>query len=87
MPRAEGEVLGSYIHRTHQVTKIHVIYTLITRYKDAIFFTKWCMCDIYNLCQHTAMAAISVYLMIVGNSVTIMSSYNYYTYLQGYKGK
>ena len=72
MPRAEGEVLGSYIHGIHQVTMIHVIYMLITRYKDTIF-TKWCMCDIYNLCQHRVIAATSVYLMIVGNSVTIMS--------------
>ena len=36
------------------------MYTLIAWYKDAIFFTKWCICDIYYLCQHRAMAAISV---------------------------
>ena len=28
------------------------------------FFTKWCICDIYYLRQHRAMAAISVYIII-----------------------
>ena len=59
----KAEVLGSYMRRMHQVTMIHVIYTLIAWYKDAIF-TKCCICDIYNLRQHRVMAAISVYILL-----------------------
>ena len=59
LPKAE--VLGSYIRGIHHVTMIHVIYTLIAWYEDAIF-TKWCICNIYRLRQHRAMATISVYI-------------------------
>ena len=58
----KAEVLGSHIREIHQITMIHVIYTLIAWCKDAIFFTKWCICNIYNMRQHRAMAAISVYI-------------------------
>ena len=35
---SKSEVLGSYIHGIHQVTMIHVIYTLIGWYKDTILY-------------------------------------------------
>ena len=36
--RPKAEVLGSYIRGIHQVTMIYVIYTLIARYNDTIFY-------------------------------------------------
>ena len=62
--RPKADVLGSYIRGIHHVSMIHVIYTLIAWYKDTIFYQVVYMQYIYWRCQHRAMAAISVYVML-----------------------
>ena len=58
-----AEVLGSYIHRIHHIAMIHVIYTLIAWFEDAIFNKV-----VYNIMRYIqpvpsrVIAAISGYM-------------------------
>ena len=61
-------VLGSYIREIHQVAMIHVIYTLIARYKDACVYKVVYMRYILKTCASIGQWPPLVYICLVASS-------------------